>query len=151
MRFELEFAGEHQVSRTLLRFHDRAANCRPVFDRMADRIADLTRRNFDAEGASEGQKWADLSPKYAAWKRRRWPGRKILVRTGALERDLTRRPFGVEQITAHSMRIGTSLPYAKHHQQGAGNLPRRRPFELSAASRDELTKMLQRYLRNGEL
>lgn len=40
------------------------------------------RRAYGTEGATTGQgSWPRLSPRYAAWKRKAYPGRRILVRT----------------------------------------------------------------------
>ena len=41
-----------------------------------------------AGGRFAGGRWAPLSPAYAAWKRRHFPGRTILVRTGRLRESV---------------------------------------------------------------
>lgn len=145
-RISFDFHGDQQLDRTLARFSDRAQDATPAWDRMADSFEQLNRRQFQASGRAASGGWAPLSPAYAAWKSRHYPGRPILVRTGELRESLTRRPFGVEVIRPGSMEIGTAVPYARFHQQGGPGLPRRRPVELTERARREWVKILQHHL-----
>lgn len=149
-RFTFSVEGETQIDRTLTRFADNIGDARPVWDKLAGRFARLERRQFAGEGTYSGG-WAPLSPAYAAWKARHYPGKPILERTGRLVRSLTQRPFGVEDIHPSYMRLGTDVPYAKYHQRGvpANNLPRRRPVELPESERREFVKVLQRFIVTG--
>lgn len=45
---------------------------------------------YTSEGAASGSVWARLAPGYAAWKSKRFPGRKILVRTGETRARFTK-------------------------------------------------------------
>lgn len=121
------------ASDTINRWSRRLRNAQPAFNEMADFVADSQKDWFATSGNGT---WAPLSPKYAAWKRKRFPKRGILHgpdRPGhrglQLRDQLTRRPFGYERITPRSMTIGTTLPYARLHHQGAGPLPKREPIK----------------------
>lgn len=150
-RFTFSVEGETQVDRTLARFADNVGDARPAWEALAAKFARAERRQFATEGAYASGGWAPLSPKYAAWKERHYPGRPILELTGALKDSLTRRPFGVEVIEPGYMVLGSGIDYGKYHQAGGGRLPRRRPVELTEASRREWVRLIQRFIVTGNV
>ena len=62
----------------------------PVFDDVVKLFRKHERDQFRKQGKQTGPRWPKLSPKYAAWKRKHFPGRPILVRTGALRDALVK-------------------------------------------------------------
>jgi hypothetical protein len=72
-------------------------------------------RNFDTEGGLVGG-WAALSPAYAAWKRRTYPGRRILERSLKLRQSLAVNDAsnaGMSLVVSkRQMFIGTDISYA---------------------------------------
>lgn len=106
---------------------------------------------FSSEGSPEG--FAALSPKYAEWKARNFPGKKIMQRTGALEEALTGTgatpgmavPIKkyVNNKTAQGITMGVRSPYAKAHQEGLGHLPVRKVMQVTHAERIQFAKVLQ--------
>lgn len=150
-RLEFEFFGEVQVNRTLERVALAAEDARPAWEAIANRFVAVERRHFRAEGGDKGStgKWAPLSPRYAAWKARHYPGKPILERSGELLRSLTVRPLDVEVILPDRMVIGSAVAHGRYHQAGGPNLPRRRPVDLPDAERREWVKVLQRFLITG--
>lgn len=151
-RIFFEFYGEVQIDRTLARAVEAVNDLRPVWEVLANRFAAMETRQFATEGAyGSGDRWAALSPRYAAWKARHYPGKTILRRTDDLHRSLTKRPLGVEVIEPQFMVLGSAVPYGRYHQHGGGNLPRRRPVEFPEAERREWVKVLQRYIITGEV
>lgn len=149
MRLTFAVEGEAQVDRTLARFAENVGDATPVWEKLADRFAVIETRQFDSEGAYGSGGWPALSPKYAAWKARHFPGAPILVRTGAGRDSLTHRPFGIEVIRPESMTIGSGLDYLRYHQGGAGNNPQRRPVELPENERRSWVNMIQRFIVTG--
>lgn len=151
-RLHFEFYGETQVDRTLERF-EAAADMRPAWEALADRFAFVERRQFATEGAYASGGWAPLSPAYAAWKARHYPGQPILRRTDDLFESLTVRPFdehgGIEVIEPSHMMLGSAVRYGRFHQHGTRRMPRRRPVELTEAERREWVRIVQRYLVTG--
>lgn len=146
----LRFYGEAQIDRTLARFADNVSDARPAWEALADRFAKAESRQFRSEGAYGSGGWAPLSPRYAAWKARAYPGKPILERTGDLKRSLTERPFGIEVIEPGFMVLGSAIRYGEYHQSGGPNLPRRRPIELPESERREWVKVLQRFIVTGK-
>lgn len=149
-RFTFSMFGEEQINRTLLRFADNVHDATPVWEKLAAKFATLEKRQFNSEGQSGSGGWVPLSPTYAAWKRRHFPGRRILERTGDLRKSLTERPFAVEQIEPGFMVLGSDVAYGAFHQRGGDHLPRRRPVELTAYQRTDWIKTIQRFIVTGD-
>lgn len=143
-----EFYGDVQLKRTLDRFAENVADARPAWEAIAERFVHVERRQFATEGGAFSGGWAPLSPNYAAWKARHYPGRPILVREDELRASLTKRPLGVEVIEPGFMLIGSAVPHGRYHQRGQG-VPRRRPVELDEAERRAWVKVVQRFIVTG--
>lgn len=83
-------------------------------------------------GRFKGGAWARLSPKYRIWKAANYPGQPILVRDGTLQ-DSVRwdganlGPGGIFDPQPTFVIAGTSVPYARAHQDGTPTMPAR-PF-----------------------
>jgi len=81
-------------------------------------------------GQWSGGAWTSLSPKYAVWKAKNFPGKPILVRTGALKDSVTWSgnglgPGGVFQPEPQFVIVGSAIPYAPAHQKGTKHMPAR--------------------------
>lgn len=150
LRLRLEFLGEVQLDRTLARFAAGLDDARPVWEKLARRFGVLNRAQFASEGATGSGGWQALSPDYAEWKARHYPGKPILERTGDLKRSLTRRPYGVEVLERRFMVLGSDVEYGPYHQAGGDRLPQRRPVELPERERREWVRILQRFVVTGE-
>lgn len=147
MRVTFTFFGDVQVDRTLAGLEDRAEDVSEAWEAIADRFLGAEARQFSSEGGYGSAGWSPLSPRYAAWKARHYPGAPILVRTGELRRTLTEGPE-VRVIAPHDAWIGSAVPYGRFHQAGDG-VPRRRPVEMPESERREWVRIVQRFLRTG--
>ena len=118
---------------------------------------------FASEGTTGGQTWEPLSEDYAAYKARKFPGRKILQRTGKLRRSLTTKgdsdhvAYGYTQPRA-TLVVGSANEVGAYHAPGVKHNPRlpvRDPIQhtpaqlrdYSAVMRDYLIIKLARYAR----
>lgn len=151
LRLRFSFYGEEQIDRTLDRL-EAVDDMRPAWEVLADRFYRAEARQFASSGAYGSGGWPPLSPKYAAWKARRYPGQPILRRTDDLWKSLTQRGAGggVLVLEPSFMVIGSSVDYGEHHQKGGGRLPRRRPVELPDEERRQWVKVIQRFIVTGE-
>ena len=66
----------------------------PVFDDVVRIFRKHEHDHFRTQGKQTGARWPGLSPKYAAWKQKNFPGRPILVATGALRGSLVKGGSG---------------------------------------------------------
>jgi len=153
-----EVAGVQQVSRVLAISAERVTNLIPVFERIADDFYKGERRVFVTQGAvgaateesgvGTWEKWADLNPAYAAWKRKKGFGTKILVKTGKLKGSLTEpgADGSIKVINKLSLEIGTSVPYAGYHQRGTGKMPKREPLRVTRKQARLWVSMINKFL-----
>lgn len=102
-----------------------------------------TKKIFSTEGASgESGKWAKLSTKYREQKERKFPGKKILERTGAMKKDLLSKAAFDSFTNGFETRFRweTNSEYWEYHQAGTEKMPSRK-------TSDQTAKDLKQYLR----
>lgn len=80
-----------------------------------------------------GLRWVPLSPDYATWKEKHFPGQPLLVRTGALKRSMTEKGAtgNLTLIGTTSAVFGSTIPYGVFHDEGTSRLPKRNFSEPS--------------------
>ena len=114
-------------------------------------------RIFATEGYGQ---WPQLSPKYAAWKSKHYPGKKMLRLTDAYFKASTQKGAGgnIAHYTKDYMEWGADLsyfegiagfPYPVVHEKGGSRHPQRAVYELaeeSAALQNALVDALGKWL-----
>ena len=96
-------------------------------------VAAAIERNFDEGGRP--LPWAPLTPRYAAYKARRFgAGLRILERSGALRRSISTRLEGGALVAS------TDVPYAAFHQYGTRRLPARPFLTLTETDKEEVVQ-----------
>jgi phage gpG-like protein len=147
--FQLTFtvAGEEQINRSIGRFLEGVSDFTPAFEEIAEDFLQVEAEQFASEGGyGLAGRWLGLSPTYAQWKAKNFPGAKILERTGALRDSLTSTGGpNVREITPTTLSLGTKVPYAIYHQQGRG-VPKRKPIDLNEETKQRWMKFIQAYL-----
>jgi phage virion morphogenesis protein len=93
---------------------DLMANPKPILQLIAEELYRVARNCFEKQSSPEGQAWQALSPRYAKWKSKRFPGRGILRLRGQLIRSLKR---GIEGNDTAFVSEGP-LSHAAVHQYG---------------------------------
>jgi phage gpG-like protein len=125
MNIKFEILGKKQVSTILSNIYSRVKDLRPAFKQIADNFRETERITFEKQGRPG--EWRALSPKYAAWKAKNYPGKPIMVLTGDLKKSLTSRGGNhYEKIGRQELEIGTKDKLGIFHQKGAGRLPVRK-------------------------
>jgi hypothetical protein len=123
---------------------ERARDVSPAWRAWGDDVADAFTDQFRSEGTRLLKRtWSPLSPKYAAWKAKHFPGKTILRRTDVMMEHFTRRPLMVERIDAHSSAFGARGKVPKFHQRGTRYMPAR-PI---ARADDRLHAAASRHIR----
>lgn len=150
-RLQLSIDGEEAVDVAIPRFIRAFEDLREFWVRYAaPKLYRDIEDNFDSEGRQSGG-WAPLSPAYAAWKAKHYPGRPMLVRTRALKTSLTWQgdrpgPEGFFEASRQALVFGTRIRYARHHQRPTGNRPpRRRILYLLRGASETFGRLLHAY------
>lgn len=134
----------------------RPHDMRAISTQVDSRFMARERRLFATEGRSGGEAWPRLSEEYRRWKARRFPGRKIMQRTGRLRRSLTSK--GGRHVLEStlpprvSVTVGTSVKYAAYHIDGSPirnwNLPERDTLQHTRAQEIEYLEVFsERYAK----
>jgi phage gpG-like protein len=134
LRFQLDSALDR-----LQHLSDRLQDAAVLLAPAVPVVAAAIQRNFDQEGRPE--RWPPLSPGYALWKAARYPGRKILERTGALRSSIR---VGIDPTVPAALVASTDVPYAAAHQFGVPqrNLPPRPFLVLTDEDREEVAQVI---------
>lgn len=149
----IEAFGEKEMSRTLLRFADNAADMSVAFDEVHDEFIAAENAQFAGQGVGPSGPWAPLAPSTAAAKARLGIDSRILYGpTGNLLASLT--GTGSDAIytkSADSAFFGSNVDYGKYHQSRAARtrLPRRPLVDLTNSTKATWMKILQRHLVTG--
>lgn len=152
MRLLLDVSGDQQINRTLLRMAGRVDDMSDGLEMVADFLLDQEQRQFASQGGYASGGWAPLAPPTLDGKRRAGQDLRILHRDGDLRASLTREGGDhLQEVTPSSLVFGSTVEYAKHHQFGTTNMPRRRPLELTEGDRRESVRILQRTVTESPL
>lgn len=154
----IETIGEERFIRGFNRIPKEMADMRPVFQ---DISLDFYRREkqiFAREGDPKPFVPPKLNEKYLAWKKKHYPGRKVMQLTGRLRRSLVdpdRASAGdvVKTIRKKWAEFGSTVPYAHRHQMGTVGMPKRMIVQLTEKDKIRWGRMIhewayQNVLRN---
>jgi hypothetical protein len=125
----------------------RMQDMEPVFDLFGRYIVEQhIPRQFAAHGTPA--RWAPLSPEYAAWKARHFPGRPILVRSGAMRAGFTweAHPRSLRIINRVTAGQRSRTPRWVFHQEGTDHMPARPMVQISTADRTRLRQFAAQHL-----
>lgn len=127
---------------------DRAGTVRGWLNRVAyPKIIAAQRQRWMTEGASEGDGWEPLTPKYARYKLKKFAsypgaGQKLLIATNRLVNGMTgdNRNDHYKLVTETRLEVGTTVPYGKYVNE------RRNIVDLGPDTVSELTDGLRDYI-----
>ena len=156
-RFLVSTAGTQDIRRQFTGVEQAVEDMSPAFEQIAASFYEVAGKRFAAEGAFGGPAWAQLTDNppghgYRSWKERRYPGKPILELKGGLKASLTRDGTGnVTDITPLAASFGTSLRVGKWnlgllHQKGTKKMVARPPLVISAAMKDNWTRIIRMQL-----
>jgi len=126
LRLKGSTSGVRQARNRIIGMQRRSADFRSVFRWARKELEEANRQNFASQGLTSGRPWPPLSADYAGWKLANYGPLPTLIRTGDLYKDLTFLRGKPNSIGLRSATFGTNLPYAKFHQAGTRDMPRRR-------------------------
>ena len=104
-----------------------------------------TRKNFILKSSG---KYPPLSPKYAAYKKKKKPGAPILVYSGRLRDSVLGpdTPDSILSIGETSLVQGTKVPYARYVQEGTSKMPVRKYLFIDDAQAGRIERIIMDYV-----
>lgn len=81
-------------------------------------LSRVATRQFVTEGKFLGRPWAPLKSEYRLWKIRSGYSRKILVKTGGLRNEFTKRPMQLEEYSGNTAHFGSTSDIAGWQHKG---------------------------------
>lgn len=146
--FTITERGAGKAARDVNQLGRRASDVRPATSAVRTAFRQAEERRFDTGGAGS---WPKLAEATREWKARRGLDPRILRATGALYRAMTaaRAAGQVDERHPDELHFGTTLPYAKYHEQGKG-VPKRDPIELTSQDRHKITQAIEKYIAKNE-
>lgn len=147
MRLVIDSLGEELVARELIGIAGRASDITGAGPALVDELRAAERRQFESEGRAGSGGWAPLAESTIAAKGHD----RILRDTDALFEALTGDSGDSVVVTdADGVDFGATLDYAGLHQTGTTRMPRRRPAQLADRDRQNLVRILQRFVVEGD-
>ncbi len=130
---------------------DRMEDFRPLFLYAKERLQLANAENFTANGLPSGG-WRPLSPRTHAWKVVHYPGAPAMINTGTLFRSLVDlNSSGANVIEKQRATYGTDVKYAKFHQYGTINMPKRQIVFTPAGFERDLAEKCKKYIVHGAI
>jgi len=149
LKIRVSTTGVTATSRRLSLYGRKLKTYRSLYRGIGAEIARAERAWFATRGAGT---WQPLSPRYAAWKARHFPGRPLMVRSGKLRAALTSQAqfIQIREPDVMIIDLPESVWYGRVHQ-GDGNekvnLPRRPPLIPLAEMRRIARKRTEEHVR----
>jgi phage gpG-like protein len=153
-----------EVNPRLKTLHQAMQLDRREMDTMKDWIdtefTQYEKRLFSTEGAAGGSRWPALSPAYAKAKQRRFPGRKIMQRSGKLRRSLVNKRDAAHVAKAllkprRAIEVGTRNETAAFHISGSAlknpRVPHRDVMQYGPRQAARYAKAITTYLKDIKL
>ena len=157
LRFSGELNGE-DVNLLKMKFRmyiSRSEDLSPVWYKVRDTFKKDVSEAFRSEGASIGEHWLGLSKSTIKDRKRKgYPPKPILVRSGDLRDSLTSgNSYTIDNVSKRFWEYGTEIPYAIYHQsrKSRKKLPRRVFLDISNKFKGDLVQSIHRYLKTGTL
>lgn len=98
------------------------ADLSDVYEKWVDFYrSDIITTTWQTQGALQGKRWKELSPKYKAWKEKNYPGMPKLILTNRMLMAALGGEGGFTHITKRKLEMGidvNQIPYARIHQEG---------------------------------
>lgn len=144
--FSAEVTGVEVFNRAFNRVSEFISDLRGVWPEVAREFYAIETEQFRSEGAHGASgKWQGLSPAYAKYKAKAFPGQPTLKATSSLYESMT-RPDALDSIfrmEPQQMTIGTQREGAAAHQRGNRRMPARPIISMTNDDKRRMQKAIQ--------
>ena len=143
----IETVGDERFIRGMTNYVNEMQDFTEPFKEIRDDFYFVEQRNFNAQGRPAP--FAPLSPRYAKWKSRHYPGKPIMQLKGALIQSLTGVATSnmISVIKPKEAEFGTKVRYAHRHQQGI-DMPQRKIVQLEETDKKRWALVIQTWAHN---
>jgi hypothetical protein len=143
VRLVIDSVGDEIVSRELLRLAGRVGDVEPAMNSILTLIKKGEKKQFNSQGAYGSAGWTPLAPSTLESKARSGIDQRILHGiTGDLESSLTGGGGNIAIARHDGLDFGTTVPYAKYHQDGRG-VPMRKVAQFPEGARRYWVRVIQ--------
>lgn len=146
INFSASVDGVETFNRAFNRVESYVSDFRNMFPLIAKEFYAIEKSQFDSQGAKGSSgKWAPLSPVYAKYKAKAFPGQPTLHATRSLYDSMT-SPDALDsifRIDAREMTIGTQREGARAHQRGTSRMPARPIIAMTESDKRGIQKAIQ--------
>jgi phage gpG-like protein len=152
-KIKYELKGMAKIKNGIIKLRRGFANLMPVWPAIRDEFYRIEKKRFET---SNKGRWRPLSPGYAAWKAKHYPGKPIMVRSGDLKKTLTSMTTGtIYNPSKREVTLGTKIKYAlaQHFgtkERGGGKeqsrLPPRPLISILKSEANRMRKIMSTYL-----
>lgn len=147
MRIVFSIDNEALFDRTFTRFTEQLRDLRDIWPSYVTALRQIMREQYAGQGVGVTGQWAALSPRYAEWKAKKYPGKPILQATGRTVASLTgNTKDSIATATPDELLFGTKRRGQIWHQRGGKQMPQRKIFDFTEPQKATLTKAIQRRL-----
>lgn len=112
----------------------------PLMIKIGGILEGSSKQRFDDKKSPDGVSWKNLKPSTIARK----GNHNILIDSNNLHKGI------LNQVTAHSVVVGTPEFYGKYHQFGTKSMPARQFLGISEQDKEDILDEIQAYV-NGEI
>lgn len=138
----ISIKGAQRVDAKLSGVAQRATDLTPAMKRGGIVMLASVNRNFGESGRPS--RWVPLAPGTVRQKARLGYSPLPLIRTGVLRASIS------PSTSTNSLKIGTSVPYAKYHQLGTRSIPARPYLVFQKQDIRELNQIVKEYIMGGD-
>lgn len=140
LTIDIEIKGDKELIAKMKKLGDAMNDWTAELKEVGEVLKDIYSTSvFVTEGSVIGESWQPLSEQYEFWKRKNYPGKRILQRTGVMQKSYTYTADMLE------MRLWNETDYAIFHQRGTSRgLPARVMVKLDQTRKDAIVGIIKK-------
>lgn len=144
LTIDIEIKGDKELIAKMKKLGDAMNDWQAELKEVGEVLKDIYSTSvFVTEGSVIGESWQPLSEQYEFWKRKNYPGKRILQRTGTMQKSYTYTADMLE------MRLWNETDYAIFHQRGTRRgLPARVMVKLDQTRKDAIVGIIKKGVVN---
>lgn len=138
LNVKIEIKGDKETIAKLKKLGKSFHEWRPEMQKVGNYLVNFYQNAvFETEGGVFGMRWASLSAGYDFWKRKNYPGRGTLERTGRLRRGFS------SDANQTSVIVENKVSYGRFHQYGTSRMKARPIMHIDKKLEDNIVDIFK--------